>query len=742
MKKISYILIIFILIIPSFSQGQSTVKLYGVVVDAETGRPLEGVNITIAGTVYGTSSNRSGRFEFEQLLEGNYTVTAKHIGYVSQHKNDIYVPRDHPVRIEFNLMPKILQFDDIEITADRVTDIIRNTTHQINEAQIKESNVRTVGELLEAIPGIAVMSSDGNSGSKKISIRGSQTNQVLVLLDDVPLNNKINGDVDLSIIPVNMIEQVVIIKGGSSQKYGSGAIGGVIKIRTKKSIQNKIDLSTGYGSFNSYWFNPSISGNMDTGYGSFGLTASYQYQYTDGDYPYSYTNSSGIKIHENRLNAEAMNRNGFARLQYSWNDHRILVNSHRILSDRGIPGKIDSWTPFAHTHLKQTSYGASYEYVKKKYHISINSQYSMSETENMNLFPPTVELKYRRNPPYHYKYLTDTFILRSAIAYTITKSWNAELAYDGQAIKFIDKDYLSIFGAAINEARDLTHGLYMHHDYERKLGIWQSRAQIAFDFRYDHMKMKHQSAHRTEEQYSPGVTINLTAGKSVNCFIQTTLSRSFRAPTFADLFYQDARIQGKSDLLPEKSLNKELIFGFETSSSITISGNVHLFSQKIDDMIVWRLGSFEVFRPFNTNAHITGQEYNFQIRTPSEFCNLNVNYLSLRALNKNKNVTLYDQFIPYRPQHTLKAQIEFKFQGLNWNTNYRYIGKRFITEANTKAMPHYDVYDSTLKYTFNDWIADISLKISVLNLFDEKYEIIRDMPLPGREIRIGMDIKF
>jgi len=64
MKKISYMLIIFILIIPSFSQGQSTVKLYGVVVDAETGRPLEGVNITIAGTVYGTSSNRSGRFEF------------------------------------------------------------------------------------------------------------------------------------------------------------------------------------------------------------------------------------------------------------------------------------------------------------------------------------------------------------------------------------------------------------------------------------------------------------------------------------------------------------------------------------------------------------------------------------------------------------------------------------------------------------------------------------------------------
>lgn len=740
LKQVYIVSIIFLILHPGAVYGQSTVKLYGTVLDEQTGLPVDGANITVAGTGYGASTDPSGHFEIENLLEGVYTITATHIGYHSQVKTDIYLPRDQMVRLRFSLKPKILQFEDILITADQFSDISRLSTYRISEVEIKQSNAQTVAELLETIPGVMVISTEGHAGSRKISIRGSQSNQVLILIDDVPVNNALSGEADLSLIPISMVERVDVIKGGASNQYGSGAIGGVVHVITKRHLQNKITLNSGYGSFDSYWFNPSFSAMSKRHHGTIGITTAYQYQQTAGRYPYRYTDSGDNIISTKRLNAEAMNRNGFARLHYAIHDHRIYLNVHRLLSDRGIPGKIDSWTPFAHTHLRQTNYGAAYEYCRKNWRFSLNSQYSKSQTENKNIYSPDTELKYRRVPQYHYQYLTNTMMINASVDYQISKTWNTKLTYNRRSVLFKDENYFSTYGSSIEKANDHSDGISMHHDYQHDLGFFDGQLQSMFDIRYDRMTMSHSSDKRIDQQWSPGTSFNLSFGEKTVIYTQLSFSRSFRVPTFADLFYQDTRVQGKPDLLPEKALHKEITFGFKLSETYTLLADIHVFSQKIDDLIVWRLGSFEVFRPFNTDAEINGEEYNIQFTTPADHLKIDINYLHIRALNKENNLTTFDNYIPYRPVNTLKARFEWNVHHLRWQADYRFVGVRYITEANTKALPAYNVLDSTLMYTLDLFGLNTTLKLSTLNLSNEVYHIVRDMPLPGREWRCGVDV--
>jgi outer membrane cobalamin receptor len=213
-------------------------------------------------------------------------------------------------------------------------------------------------------------------------------------------------------------------------------------------------------------------------------------------------------------------------------------------------------------------------------------------------------------------------------------------------------------------------------------------------------------------------------------------------PTFADLFYQDARVEGKPDLLPEKSRNADFGAGWQIDAWGKFSAEVTHFHYTIDDLIVWRLGSFEVFRPFNTDAEIRGEEYSFSAQSPHEWVTLELGYTHLLPLNKNKNETTFDKIIPYRPQSSMKMGLGLNLKNWHASVNFRDVGARFITEANTKEMPAYQVWDANLAWSWKISGLELGWKFSVFNLADEKYEIIRDMPLPPREWRVGLSVTY
>lgn len=103
----------------------------------------------------------------------------------------------------------------------------------LTAADLARLGVRTAGDALRFLPEVSVRSFGGPGALQEISIRGTATAHVLVLIDGVPVNSPAQGLAALNTIPVDNIERIEVLRGPFSAIYGSGALGGVIQIVTR-----------------------------------------------------------------------------------------------------------------------------------------------------------------------------------------------------------------------------------------------------------------------------------------------------------------------------------------------------------------------------------------------------------------------------------------------------------------------------------------------------------------------------
>jgi len=111
-------------------------------------------------------------------------------------------------------------------------------------------NYYSVADVLINQPSLDLQK-EGYRGTRAVAkIRGgSSSKHVVVLMDGTPLTHEFDSEVDLSQIPLNIVERIEITRGGSSARYGSDSIGGVINIRTTRPTQEGLvsRLETGVG---------------------------------------------------------------------------------------------------------------------------------------------------------------------------------------------------------------------------------------------------------------------------------------------------------------------------------------------------------------------------------------------------------------------------------------------------------------------------------------------------------------
>ena len=128
------------------------------------------------------------------------------------------------------------------ISAKRVgsegEDIAENVTVYTKE-EIERSSANNLGEVLKYIPGVDVSVTNQFGQATSLSIHGSNSRQVLIMIDGIPFNTQLSGQADPSIIPVENIERIEILKGASSSVWGS-SLGGVINVITKDAGDSAI----------------------------------------------------------------------------------------------------------------------------------------------------------------------------------------------------------------------------------------------------------------------------------------------------------------------------------------------------------------------------------------------------------------------------------------------------------------------------------------------------------------------
>jgi len=135
------------------------------------------------------------------------------------------------------------------------------TVTVVDGDEFQTKHYPTVDEALRHVPGMEVLRQGSFGKTAGISIRGSNANQVQVLVDGVRVKSPTLGQVDLSDLSPDLIDRVEIIRGPQSTLYGADAIGGVVNIITRKgSGPFKATVQAEAGNYDTYTSGGSING--------------------------------------------------------------------------------------------------------------------------------------------------------------------------------------------------------------------------------------------------------------------------------------------------------------------------------------------------------------------------------------------------------------------------------------------------------------------------------------------------
>jgi len=346
--------------------AQSDVKIHGKVLDAESNQVLVGANIIVESMAIGAVSNAHGRFEIENVLNGSYSLRAEYMGYQAETQS-VRVAGGEPVFVFFRMQPIVLNLQNISVAADRFSTLTHENDFdiRIDRERIEQSGSDNVSRLLKGLPGVQVTETGSAGNAQKVSIRGSNSNQVLVFVDGVKLNDEMTGEVDLSQIPLHHVESIQVKKGGSSSLFGSGAIGGAVYISTMQTAEKRAGITLTCGPFDYFKVEPHVNGSFDR----WVYTLSLQTMRSKGDYPYSYHTADDHVQHATRENADILSHNIFARAGYVNGDHQIGLRAQYYSSVRGLPGKVNYWTRYARSENKRAIYNLDYRFLTKTLNI-------------------------------------------------------------------------------------------------------------------------------------------------------------------------------------------------------------------------------------------------------------------------------------------------------------------------------------------------------------------------------------
>ncbi len=728
---------IFVFLFHQWAFGQSTVKIAGYV-NSISGEPIEGANVVVQGTGFGAATDAAGHFTIENLFAGIYAVKASHLGYRDSTQTDVRVQKDGVTTLYFRLTPFTIPLDEVVVEARSSHGEVSEFRETISAETIQRSPARTVGELLTNLPGVEVIDEGGGSAQKRISIRGGNPNQVLVVLDGVVINSPQVGYADLSQIPLAWVEEIHVWKGGGSGRFGSGALGGVIEIISKRHSIDRTTVAGQFGNFGAIGIQPAISGRAKF----LSYFFNFDYLQEDGDFPYRYQKLDGEEVREQRLNADFTSKNYFGKLIFERGDQAVDVQANVYDSNRGLPGLVHAWSPYARARTNRRIVMAQYRLVKNGWEARAQISQHVNANEFDNDLPPDAPLRFRAVPPFHSAFRVRSYrgALDSKLAVFRKQAlyFNMALQWDD----FKDQDRLDATAGPIRATENFSFGGSLRSDWFLPTPKFLSKIVVKPAMRLDKISFENNGVTRTDRQISPHVGLLISRSDGWHVTLKANWGRSFRVPTFADLFFQDFRVRGNPNLLPERSWN----FDTGVQVGLPLLGRLEIesiyFHQRIENQIVWELGSFATLQPFNTDALLNGWEQVGSWKIFKNRVHLLLSHIFLNAINQSGQRTTHDKKLTYRPQHTVKFGLVLDFKSAVLSYQKRWVGSRFVTAANTVRLPGYTVNDLSLNLAGQIYKLKVNLKFSINNLFDEQYEILENAPLPGRHWRAGFELNY
>lgn len=190
----------------------------------------------IAATVQvgedGALTDFNGQYQLE-LAPGSYTVEARYLGYTTA-STKLEVRTGQTIDWTVSLQEEATLLNTATVSSSKFEKPLGEVTVSLEILSpdlIESTSKLTLDDALQKVPGVTIIDGQANirGGSGFSQGAGSR---VLLLMDDIPILQADAGFPQWDDVPIEIIEQVEVVKGASSALYGSSALNGIVNVRT------------------------------------------------------------------------------------------------------------------------------------------------------------------------------------------------------------------------------------------------------------------------------------------------------------------------------------------------------------------------------------------------------------------------------------------------------------------------------------------------------------------------------
>ncbi|MDE6447718.1 MAG: TonB-dependent receptor [Muribaculaceae bacterium] len=637
------------------------------------------------------------------------------------------------------------QLDEVVVTACRPNDDII-PAQTLSGDELHRLNSNSVADALRYFSGVQVKDYGGVGGIKTVNIRSMGTNHTGVVYDGVELGNAQNGQIDLGQFSLDNIEAISLYNGQKSEilqpakDFGSA---GTIYMRTRipvfregESYHARVTMRT--GSFD--LLNPSALIELRL---SRRVTASLSAEWVNSSGKYICLYGRVNPAVELDYDTTAVRQNGdINATRLELNTYGSLPNGswtakvYNYNSERGVPGAIvnNVWRRGERIWDTNSFMQGQYSGYFGRFSTLNTFKYAFYRTHYVNNDDKQIKIDnlYRQKEVY----------ISSANEYGINRWWRVSASYDflwnsldADVYGFVKPDRISQY-LSVATALDLDR--------------FKMQASALGTFIHD--RVKGQQAPADRHVLSPAVYMNGYPLSNRDFSIRAFYKKSFRMPTFNDLYYAD---MGNSQLSPERvtQYNVGLLYDHTASSAAFITAarvSADVYYNRVKDKIVaypkgqqfrWtmlNLGLVDI-RGADLTGLITLNPWN------DLYLTLRGQYTFQRAIDiTNPADNYYRDQIPYIPRHSGAAVANAQWRGWSLNYSWIYVGERYNQQENIRYNYTQPWYTSDISVSKDFTIRKVSLRglIEVNNLLSQDYDVILNYPMPKRNYRFTLTVEI
>ena len=601
-----------------------------------------------------------------------------------------------------------IEIETIEISATKKVryNNIGGNNQSWSEKHLQQLPSNNLAELLSNETSIFVKNYGPGSLSTS-SVRGGSASHTLVLWNGIPLQSPMLGLLDLSLLPLNAVENISFQTGGNSALWGSGAIGGVLSMDNQADYNNTLSISNfaKVGSFGQ------LTEQLKFGIGNknFQSQTKIFHQQAQNDFPFLIAPNFPEKTQTNAAFSEQNILQDFYWKKNS--NNQFALHFWQQVSNKQIPPTIVQNNSVAEQDDKATRLTLDYKKIEGSFMASAKIGFI---NEHNNYFDEAQLLEARN----HFRRWIGEVETQLAIdhrqkvltglTYSYTQAWSD--GYEGSPNEFRSAAFMS----------------YLFED--KKL---QSQASLR--------------AEKVDKKYGPLVPslgLNYKAFPSLQIKFKT--SRNYRSPTLNDKFWHPV---GNENLQPERGWSNEATILFSKNNTNTnFNFSTTGYTRTINNWILWSRLQGQTFWSPNNIAKVWSRGLEQRLSLNHQRKNWKFKWSGSYNLTRSTNLISMElpkiekgEQLRYTPVH--QGLMQFSIGQNKWNWTYR---QQLVSQSEgfNESLPSYSVGSMNFNYFFekNKWKSQAFLAIN--NIWNTSYVVVERRPMPMRNFQFGLNITF